>query len=175
MKNKRPLIISTLAAFAVVAGLSLTAVSVDFSRPGWAAQAAAERDGRHGFGGRHHGAPGRHFGRLCGERRDARLDDMIVFVESFANFTAEQAAAWNGLTAALRSGSDTIGAACDDLAAAGRPATAADKLARVEQMMEAGLVALRQVRPAFEDFYAVLDDEQKKAIDALASHHGRRH
>jgi len=36
------------------------------------------------------------------------------------------------------------------------------------------LTILQRIRPTFERFYATLSDKQKKAIDGLMSHRGRR-
>ena len=164
MQQQRSTMITSAAVVAIVAGLSLVGFSY-----------GAASHSRHGeeIAGRHHvtaGHGGHRFVRLCSERREERLENMIGLVESFADFTAEQTAAWDDLTRALDSGSVTIGVTCDDLRSEGRPETASDKLAVMERMMEAGLVALRQVRPAFDRFYAALDDEQKQAIDKLAVH-----
>jgi hypothetical protein len=46
-------------------------------------------------------------------------------------------------------------------------------LARVELMLSTGLDIIEGVRPAFEQFYAVLDDDQKAALDKLVSRHHR--
>ena len=117
---------------------------------------------------------GRHLGRLCSERRDERIEGMVAMVESFSDFTPDQTEAWNNLTDALRSGSTSIGDACDEFRNAGRPNTAPERLARIETMMATGLAVVRHVRPAFEEFYGVLDDKQKEALDGLISH-GHRH
>lgn len=169
MQKKRPYMVTTAAAVAIVAGLSLVGFSYGAASHSRHGEEAAGR--YHAMGG--HG--GHRFARLCSERREERLENMIGLVESFADFTAEQTAAWDDLTRALNSGSATIGATCDELKAEGRPQTAGEKLAAMERMMETGLVALRQVRPAFDNFYAVLDDEQKQAIDKLAAHRRGRH
>jgi hypothetical protein len=52
------------------------------------------------------------------------------------------------------------------------PRTAPERIARLELMLTVGLEVVGRVRPAFDSFYAVLTDEQKKAVDALIS---RRH
>ena len=164
MNSRKVIIASAVAGIALVGALSLAAPDWQCVRPAFAAM--GEGDGRHfGRHGRGHG-----LARLCSERREERLADMVGFVESFVDFTPEQEAAWSGLTAALDQGSDRIGAACGELKAEGRPETAPDKVARLETMLEAGLDALRDVRPAFEGFYATLDAEQKAAIDRLAMH-----
>jgi hypothetical protein len=171
MNTRKALIVSTVAGLALVGGLTLAAPGWEAMQPAFAAAGAGHRHhfGRHGGG---------HFGghklmRLCSERRGERLADLVAFVESFAGFTPEQTGAWNELTAALDSGSDRIGTACGELEAAGKPESAPDKLARLETLLEAGLKAVRDVRPAFDGFYAVLDAEQKAALDRMAMHRRR--
>ena len=133
---------------------------------------SARFGGGHGSG--HGGWQGRGFERLCSERRDARLDDAVSFVESFVDFTPEQSAAWGELTAALKGGSASVGRACAELDDTSIPASSPDKLALLETAMATGLEVVRQVRPAYAKFYASLDQEQQQAIDRLMSRrHGR--
>ena len=167
MNTKKTLIVTAAATLALVGGLSLAVPSWEAARPAFAA--AAEGYGYHS--GRHGG--GHKLMRLCSERRDERLADLVVFVESFVDFTPEQTGAWTELTTALDSGSARIDTACGELRTAGKPETAPDRLARFEVLLEAGLDAVREVRPAFEGFYAVLDAEQKDALDRLATHRRR--
>lgn len=167
MKTRNVIIASAVAGLALVGGLSLAAPDWQAVRP--ALSAVGEGHGGH-FGRHGHG---HRLGRLCSERRDERLADLVGFVESFVDFTPEQSTAWSGLTTALDDGSKRIDAACTALEAAGRPETAPDRLARLETLLEAGLDAVREVRPAFEGFYATLDDQQKAAVDRLAMHRRR--
>lgn len=170
MQKRRSAMITSAAAVAIVAGLSLVGFSYGASSHSRHGEDLASRHHVMGGHGRGHG-----FARLCSDRREERLGNMIGLVESFADFTAAQTAAWDELTQALNSGSITIGATCDELKAEGRPETASERLAAMERMMESGLVALRQVRPAFDGFYAQLDEQQKQAIDKLASHRRGHH
>ena len=167
MKTRKVIIASAAAGLALVGGLSLAAPDWQAVQPAYSAPGEGQ--------GRHFGRHGRGYGlgRLCSGRREERLADMVGFVESFVDFTDEQQAAWNSLTVALDQGSDRIGAACGELRAEGRAETAPDKMARLETMLEAGLDAVRDVRPAFDSFYDTLDAEQKEAIDRLAMHRRR--
>lgn len=124
------------------------------------------------FGG-HHG-PGHGFmmGRLCSDRRSAWLDERIDLVESFVDFTAEQTPAWTALKEAVRAGSERIGEACSSLEEVQDGPVG--RLARMETMLAAGLDVVQGVRPAFEDFYAVLDEDQQAALDRLMERRGRR-
>jgi hypothetical protein len=124
-------------------------------------------------GGWGRGGEGRAFERICGEERDERLTQMVAFIESFVDFTPEQIGAWQGLVGALRNGSDTIGQSCTTLAPLPEDASATERLAQVELVASTGLDILRQVRPAFDDLYAVLDDDQKAALDGLINRRRR--
>jgi hypothetical protein len=119
----------------------------------------------------HAGGRGRFAEFACSDARDEILEDRLAFVESFVDFTDEQEPAWQQLAAAVRAGSARVGEACAELEAP--DPTAAAHLARVELILSTGLDIVQQVRPAFEQFYAVLDDDQKAALDKLMSRHHR--
>lgn len=119
---------------------------------------------RQGWG---RGGDARAFERICGEERDERLAQMVTFIESFVDFTPEQIGAWQGLVDSLRDGSATVGQSCANLAPLPEDASAPERLAQVELVASTGLDILRLVRPAFDDLYAVLDDDQKAALDGL--------
>jgi hypothetical protein len=135
-------------------------------RPGMMWQA---HGGRH-WGG---GAWGGPHGGFCAAARSERVEDMLGMVESFVTFTPEQAPAWAGLRDAVRAGSQRFDATCASLREAGEPGDPPARLARLELMLSAGLETLREVRPAFDAFYATLDERQKAAIDRLIAHRGR--
>jgi LTXXQ motif family protein len=123
---------------------------------------------RHGW---HGGGRGRFAEHVCSDARDEILEERLAFVESFVDFTDEQEPAWQQLTAAIRAGSAKVGEACAELEAPDTTATA--HFARVELILSTGLDIVQEVRPAFEQFYAVLDDDQKAALDKVASRHHR--
>jgi hypothetical protein len=123
---------------------------------------------RHGWHGGHHGRFAEH---VCSDARNEILEERLAFVESFVDFTDEQEPAWQQLTAAIRAGSAKVGEACAALEAP--DPTAPAHLARVELILSTGLDIVQQVRPAFDQFYAVLDDDQKAALDKLVSRHHR--
>lgn len=120
------------------------------------------------------GGQGRAFEHICGEERDERLTQMVAFVESFVDFTPEQIGAWQGLVDALRGGSETVGESCANLSPLPEGASAPERLAQFEMVASTGLDVLRQVRPAFDDLYAVLDDDQRAALDGLINRRHRR-
>ena len=123
----------------------------------------------HGWHGkRHHRGPG----RVCAGARGEKLEHAIDFVQSFVDFTPEQDAAWQDFSASLMNGRERVRAACDELDQAEDPLNAPDALARAESLLTAGLEVVREVRPAFDTFYATLSEDQKKALDQLIN---RRH
>lgn len=127
--------------------------------PGVALAAAGRRGWGHGHG--------RGIARICGDQRDERLGDALEFADAFLRIEPNQTEAWSRLTAALKSGSARVGEACRSLETDGWPAQAPEKLATLETVMAAGLDIVREVRPAFDQFYATLDDRQKEALDGL--------
>ncbi len=161
--KRRTLIVSISSLGAA----ALVAVTLVAAGPG-----GASAYGRWGGGG--HGWSGHAEARLCGESRDARIDDAIRFVEAFVNFTPEQAGPWQALTGAVRNGSAKIGAACETVAAEGRPAEAPQHLARAELALVTALGVVQEVRPAFADLYGKLNDEQRARIDDLLSKRDRQ-
>jgi hypothetical protein len=112
---------------------------------------------------------------VCGsDRRAEKLDDVIGFTEAFFSFDAAQKTAWNGLATALRGGSDAIGKHCDAMKADDGRKSATGKLAQMETMLTAGLEVVQKARPAFDSFYAMLDEKQQAALDKLIQRRNRR-
>lgn len=158
------------AAFAAtgVGSQTLNTAKLELISSAAAAAPGGFRAHRHGGG---HGMM-----RMCGPQRSEKLEDGIGFVEAFFSFNAEQKTAWNGLAAALRDGSEAIGKRCEAMKTEKRETTATGKLARVETMLTAGLEVVQKVRPAFDRFYATLDEKQQTALNKIIdrrSHMGR--
>ncbi len=84
--------------------------------------------------------------------------------------TADQESAWTAFTDSLDHTSDRLKTLCGDMRAL--PATAPEALALAETATVAGLEAIRDVRPAFNALYAVLDDEQRATINEHMARHG---
>ncbi len=150
-----------------VAALALVAVAVLATRPGGAI-AHGRWSGHGGWDG--HGAKA-----LCSDRRDTRVSAATSFVEAFVSFTPEQTASWNTLKAALEVGSRKIGEACESTDAQAAANTAPQHLARVELALGTAFGIVRDVRPAFDDLYSKLSDEQRARIDEMISKRGRHH
>jgi len=126
-----------------------------------------------GYRGHHRG--GRHGMRMiCSDRRAEKVEDAIGFAEAFFTSQGEQKVAWDGLAAALREGSTTIGKHCEAMKAEGREKTATGKFARMETMLTAGLEVVQTVRPAFDKLYATLDEKQQAALDKMVRRGGGR-
>jgi LTXXQ motif family protein len=155
-----------LLGVAIAAGTALlvTGLRAADGRPGDGGPMLA---GWHGGG---HG-PGRFAERLCSDERDTMLEDRLSFVESFARFTDAQQPAWQQLTAAVRAGSGTVGEACAQFETLQEQAQAPARMAQVELVLSTALEVVQEVRPAFDDFYAVLDEDQKAALDKMANRH----
>ena len=113
---------------------------------------------------------GEEFSHLCSEHRDKRIGRAVSFVEAFVDFTPEQDQAWDRLTATVRQSSAAIGESCSQLTDGDGPTGLPQRLARLETMMTVGLEVIHTIRPAFDTFYATLDERQKQAIDQLMSH-----
>jgi len=64
---------------------------------------------------------------------------------------------------AATASSDTLAAACPNIV----PAALNERLAALDQVVDAFIAALDAVRPAIESFYAALDDEQKARLVAM--------
>ena len=171
--NTRKILIGSGVAAAVLSGAVFAWSTIWPTAPGYAAGVVARQVDFAGHGGWHRGH-GRGMAMICTDRRDRRIEDGLAFVEGFVNFTPDQTTAWSELTQAIRAGSATIGEKCQEMENTDTALSAPDRLARVETLATTGLAILQRIRPAFDRFHATLSDKQKKALDGLMSHHGRR-
>jgi hypothetical protein len=88
-------------------------------------------------------------------------------IERLLNPTEAQRVALNDLRTASTKAAELIVAACPrDV-----PASASARLDLMEKRMEAMLQAIKTVRPAFDAFYATLNDEQKARINTSGPRH----
>ena len=168
--NTRKVLIGSSVAVAVLAGGAFAWSTVWPTAPSYAAGVVARHTDWGGHGGHHR----RGMAMICSDRRDQRIEHGLAFVEGFVNFTPEQTTSWGELTQAVRAGSATIGAKCEEMKAADTPESAPDRLQHFESLATTGLAILQRIRPAFDRFYATLSDKQKKALDSLISHRGQR-
>lgn len=125
--------------------------------------------GRHGGG---HGADG-HLARMCTDR-SGRTDALVAHLEPRLALTSAQQAPWRRLVAALKSGEKQLATACRRTDADAGTPTVVASLTQAEGMMAVGLGWIKRVRPAYEDFHAVLTDAQKSVIDDMMANGGHR-
>ncbi len=171
MKLKIVLIAGGLG-LASLGAVGAYALSPDVRQGVAAGQAAVTLAGyRHGWGG--HGRRGGPMRKLCSDARGERIEAAITFAETFMTFTPEQRAAWDRLTGAVRAGSEKVGETCAETEALRAEKTAPAKLAIAEAAAKTAAAILGDVRPAFDDWYATLNDEQRQALDGLMKHRGR--
>ncbi len=102
-------------------------------------------------------------GFMCNPRAAGMAEWQTSRIESKLKLTAPQKEALKRVTEASAKAAQTIEAAC----AASVPSGPAERLAAMEKRTEASLQAIKTVRPAFDAFYATLDDEQKKQMGAI--------
>ncbi|HVO14587.1 MAG TPA: Spy/CpxP family protein refolding chaperone [Alphaproteobacteria bacterium] len=162
----KSIILGSALTAAVAAG-AFYAGSAIGPRPAWAESTAG-----HGWAERRHG--GDHVGRLCESGGEARLDFLLAYARDRLALRADQAPAWRALEDAVRDGIATMSGACDQLRPGAETANAPARLAAAETAMSAGSQALTRVRPAFEAFYATLDDGQKATLEEVLAHRRRR-
>lgn len=167
--------LSISAAAIVVAGLILAApVVAQQSGPGAGnPPTAGGPDYGPGYGPRGYGwGPGMMMGpgmmgwggmgAMCNPRAAGLAEWRMERIERLINPTEAQRAALNGLRAASTKAAETIAAACPREF----PASAPARLETMEKRLEAMLAAIKTVRPAFDAFYATLNDEQKARINS---------
>lgn len=125
------------------------------------------RFGRHGRRSSRHGREGHGFGRALDPDR---VEEGLRDAESRLSLMPDQRPAWERLARAVRDGSEALRDSGLGPAAAGAPAP--EKLARLVAAMEAGTAVLRRLRPAFDELYLMLGDDQRRALDGLAAQRG---
>ena len=106
---------------------------------------------------------GRGFGFMCNPRAAGMAEWRLQRIEATVKPTEAQRAKLEELRAASTKAADLITATC----AIAVPEKSIDRLTAMEKRLEAMLQAARTIRPAFEAFYAALDDKQKASLDAI--------
>jgi LTXXQ motif family protein len=90
------------------------------------------------------------------------------------DLTPPQRAAWHGVTGLLTANAGAFERLRDQREALLMPDPAPVRLGRIEALLVTGLDVVHQVRPAFEAFYATLDEGRKRRLDALIERRRRR-
>jgi len=140
---------------------------------------AATNDGNRGWC--HHGQhPHQSF---CHQDMEAGTAAMLTYGRFALKISNAQRPLWDDFARAVETASTTYQEACGNAQAA--EAEAPDlptRLAHLETMMEAGLAAVRHIRPAFDTLHAALSEEQRAKLsefgprmDSWPSHVWGRH
>lgn len=167
--------VGTACAGALIATISLVNVAnsagpIAPERAGISAEAGRVMPAMFG-GGRHGGWHGRGKGRMCAEgRMEAKAETMIEYGAGLFNFTPSQQTAFDKLADTVRGGAKSMGATCR-IGIDKHDAPTPERLAFAEQAMETALAQIKQIRPAFDAFYATLDADQRKVVDNLHPRH----
>jgi len=108
---------------------------------------------------------------------DAFLAAGLAFGRAKLALADNQIAAWNKFSATAREAIEPVRQACatlprPDVQPAALPPLP-ERLDRAERFGSAGLEALRRLRPAVTELYAVLTPEQKEIADRLVPPHRR--
>jgi hypothetical protein len=102
------------------------------------------------------------FGFMCNPRAAGLAEWRMDRIEAVVHPTEAQRTALNELRAASTKAAETIASACQT----DFPPKATERLKLMETRLEAMLQAVKTVRPAFDAFYGLLDDQQKARVDA---------
>jgi hypothetical protein len=104
---------------------------------------------------------------MCNPRIAGLAEWRIDNIERVVKPTEAQRGALQDLRTASVKAAEGLAAACRrDL-----PKTSADRLAFMENRMEAMLQALKIIRPPFDAFYATLSEGQKSSLDTAGPRH----
>ena len=155
----------------VAAGaLALSLVGLEVSNHhAWAHGLSGTHGIAHGtrHGGQHMGGHAMADGmaHFCSSGEGAHFDKVTAYIEPKLNLSDVQEEAWNEFAAAWRRSEAGLRESCD--AAENEPQGVGGLLARAEIQLDAGLTAVRDVRPAFEQFHGTLDAEQRRVLDFI--------
>lgn len=100
-------------------------------------------------------------GAVCDPRGAGLAEWRMERIERLVNPTDAQRAALNDLRTASTKAAEIVAAACPREF----PASASARLELMEKRLDAMQQAIKTVRPAFDAFYATLNDEQKARIN----------
>jgi hypothetical protein len=103
------------------------------------------------------------FNFMCNPRAAGFAEWRIARIEAAVRPTEAQRGALDELRTAWSKAAETISAACTS----DFPAKSTERLQAMEKRVEAMLQAIKTVRPAFEGFYAALDDQQRARLDDI--------
>src|ERR1700730_3240594 len=113
---------------------------------------------------RHRNTASDRLAQMCGDDSPDIAGLPIDQIQQMIELTEPQLAALDDLANASISAAQKIRAACPTQMVL----TAPDRLAAMQQRIEAMISAVATVRPALEKFYGLLNDEQKARLNAVA-------
>jgi hypothetical protein len=105
---------------------------------------------------------GRGMSFMCNPRSAGMAEWRINQIEASVRPTETQKAKLSDLRTASTKAAETLAAAC----AGDVPSKSTERMAQMEKRVEAMLLALKTVRPAFDALYESLDNDQKSRLDA---------
>ena len=106
-------------------------------------------------------------GAMCDPRGAGLAEWRMDRIERLINPNDAQRAALDNLRSASAKAAETIAAACPREL----PASASARLELMEKRLDAMQQAIKTVRPAFDAFYATLNDEQKARVNTGGPRH----
>ncbi|MBT3170014.1 MAG: Spy/CpxP family protein refolding chaperone [Rhodospirillaceae bacterium] len=163
MRRRGILIGSGVAALALA--LSLVGLRVS-QHPAWAhGQSANHGSMWSGHAARHGGGHMSGIGHFCSAKEGAQFDKLAAYFKPELDLTKDQEAAWSEFAAAWRKSEADFRQSCD--ADEDSSEAIGALFARAESQLDAGLGAVRKLRPAFERFHATLGPEQKRILNSL--------
>jgi hypothetical protein len=109
----------------------------------------------------------RGYKRLCTPRSVGLYEWQLPWLEQVVRPTEAQRAALNDLQSASSKAIATMSAACGEQA----PTTTKDQLQMMDARLEATSQAVKTLRPAFDAFYASLDNRQQQRLDVFGPRH----
>jgi hypothetical protein len=106
-------------------------------------------------------------GGMCDPRGAGLAEWCMERIERLVNYNDAQRIALDNLRNASTKAAEIVAAACPREF----PASATVRLALMEKRLDAIQQAIRTVRPAFDAFYAMLNDEQKTRVNTSGPRH----
>jgi hypothetical protein len=100
---------------------------------------------------------------VCSHRGVAMVDLPIERIEQAVRPTQEQAQALERLKSANASAAESLKANCPVY----RPLTPTERVAAMEQRLDAAQAAVKNIEPALKEFYTSLSDEQKARFNSI--------
>jgi len=101
---------------------------------------------------------------LCSQRAGSFIDLPVQRMEQVIQPTAQQQSAFDDLKKAAQNASDKLQSSCPTAI----PLSPAARLDTVEMRLKTMADAIKSVRPALENFYASLNDEQKARFNMMS-------